>query len=96
MTHYVKCKFGDRLLKQHKISTLLTVVIISCKNLNGGFDKSFSVSGGFLIILPSVSWVFFIIFGSNLPFAFSPMVVVYTMVYQITNLIVFFTTSTIN
>lgn len=75
---------------------LLTVVIISCKNLNGGFDKSFSVSGGFLIILPSVSWVFFIIFGSSLPFAFSPMVVICSLVYLIINIIVFLTTPTIN
>lgn len=42
----------------------LTEVIMSCRNLKGGFERSFSVKGGFLIIFPRVSCVFFAIFGS--------------------------------
>lgn len=38
-----------------------TAVIISCKNLNGGFRNSLSVSTGFLMITPSESCVFLIV-----------------------------------
>lgn len=49
-------------------SYILTDVMTSCKNLKGGFAKSFSVSGGFLINFPRLSWVFLDILGSIVPF----------------------------
>lgn len=46
------------------MTVILTEVTMSCRNLNGGFPSNLSVNGGFLIILPRVSWVFFAILGS--------------------------------
>lgn len=40
---------------------LRTAVMISCRNLNGGFRNNLSVSAGFLINFPSESCVRFIV-----------------------------------
>lgn len=46
------------------INWWLTDVITSWRNRNGGLLNNLSVSGGFLMIFPNMSWVFFEIFGS--------------------------------
>ena len=48
---------------------ILTEVMISWRNLNGGFWSSLSVNGGFLTTRPRLSCVFLIIFAST---CFSP------------------------
>lgn len=42
---------------------LRTTLMMSCKNLNGGFLNSFSVNAGFLTNFPRESCVFFITVG---------------------------------